>query len=96
MATVARLHSDDRYNRLTTGLPRLTGHLAQSVEQYIRLHRNQFGPVTDPAGSPSRRGRPIPRPARPVPPADRARSNNDSSRWQYVRSARAVRPLQQR
>jgi uncharacterized protein YbjT (DUF2867 family) len=47
MATVARLHSDDRYNRLTTDLPLLTGHPAQSVEQYIRLHRNRFGPVID-------------------------------------------------
>jgi uncharacterized protein YbjT (DUF2867 family) len=46
MATVARLHSDDRYNRLTTD-PRLTGHPAQSVAQYIRLHRNRFGPITD-------------------------------------------------
>jgi uncharacterized protein YbjT (DUF2867 family) len=52
MATVARLHSDDRYNRLTTDLPRLTGHPAQSVEQYIRLHRNQFGPTTDPTRQP--------------------------------------------
>jgi uncharacterized protein YbjT (DUF2867 family) len=48
MATVARLHRDDRYDRLTTDLPHLTGHPAQSVEQYIRLHRNQFGLTTDP------------------------------------------------
>jgi uncharacterized protein YbjT (DUF2867 family) len=52
VATVARLHSDDRYNRLTTDLPRLTGHPAQSVEEYIRLHRNRFGPITDPSWQP--------------------------------------------
>jgi uncharacterized protein YbjT (DUF2867 family) len=52
MATVARLHSDDRYKRLTTDLPRLTGHPAQSVEHYIRSHRNQFGPITDPTPQP--------------------------------------------
>jgi hypothetical protein len=52
MATLARLHRDDRYNRLTTDLPRLTGHPAQSVEDYIRLHRNQFSLTTDPPRQP--------------------------------------------
>lgn len=52
MATVARLHCDDRYNRLTTDLPDLTGHPAQSVEEYIRLHRNRFGPSIDPPPQP--------------------------------------------
>jgi uncharacterized protein YbjT (DUF2867 family) len=62
MATVAQLHGDDRYNRLTTDLPQLTGHPAQSVEQYIRLHRNRFGPTTDP---PRQRG-PLPQASSPT------------------------------
>ena len=43
IATMAKLHHDGRYNRMTTDLQRITGHQAQSVEQYIRLHRNRFG-----------------------------------------------------
>ena len=43
IATMAKLHHDGRYNRMTTDLQRITGHQAQTVEQYIRLHRNRFG-----------------------------------------------------
>jgi len=42
IATMAKLHHDGRYDRMTTDLPRLTGHQAQSVEEYIRLQRNRF------------------------------------------------------
>ncbi len=43
IATMAKLHHDGRYNRMTTDVQRITGHSAQSVEQYIRLNRDRFG-----------------------------------------------------
>jgi uncharacterized protein YbjT (DUF2867 family) len=45
IATMAQLHGDDRYNRLTTDVAQLTGHPAQSVEEYVRLHHSRFGTV---------------------------------------------------
>jgi uncharacterized protein YbjT (DUF2867 family) len=42
IATMARLHRDDRYNRLTHDVEDLTGRPAQSVEEYIRQRRDLF------------------------------------------------------
>jgi uncharacterized protein YbjT (DUF2867 family) len=42
IATVARLRRDDRYNRLTHDVEDLTGHPAQSVQEYIRQRRELF------------------------------------------------------
>ncbi|MET0756593.1 MAG: NAD(P)H-binding protein [Mycobacterium sp.] len=42
IATMARLHRDDRYNRATDDVERLTGRPAQTVEQYIAAHRDLF------------------------------------------------------
>jgi uncharacterized protein YbjT (DUF2867 family) len=40
--TMARLHHDGRYNRLTHDVEDLTGRPAQSVEEYIRQRRELF------------------------------------------------------
>ena len=42
LLTVATLHRDDRYNRLTTDVEDVTGRPAQSVEQYVAAHRELF------------------------------------------------------
>ncbi len=42
LLTVANLHRDDRYNRLTTDVENVTGRPAQSVEQYVAAHRELF------------------------------------------------------
>jgi uncharacterized protein YbjT (DUF2867 family) len=42
IATMARLHRDDRYNRLTHDVEDLTGRPAQSVEEYISQRRELF------------------------------------------------------
>ena len=42
IATMARLHRDDRYNRATHDVERITGHPAQSVRQYVEEHRELF------------------------------------------------------
>jgi len=42
LLTVAALHRDDRYNRLTTDVEDVTGEPAQSVEQYVAAHRELF------------------------------------------------------
>lgn len=42
IATMAQLHRDDRYNRLTHDVEEITGHPAQSVEQYVRARRELF------------------------------------------------------
>ena len=42
LLTVANLHRDDRYNRLTTDVEDVTGRPAQSVEQYVAAHRELF------------------------------------------------------
>lgn len=38
ISTMARLHREDRYNRLTHTVEDLTGHPAQSVADYVREH----------------------------------------------------------
>jgi uncharacterized protein YbjT (DUF2867 family) len=42
MATMARLHREDRYNRSTDDVERIVGRPAQSVAQYVAAHRNLF------------------------------------------------------
>ena len=43
VATMARLHRQDRYNRWTHTVKDITGHPAQTVRQYVEQHRNLFG-----------------------------------------------------
>ncbi|MDT5085759.1 MAG: hypothetical protein QOJ61_2802 [Mycobacterium sp.] len=42
IATMARLHRDDRYNRLTHDVEDVTGRPAQSVQEYISQRRELF------------------------------------------------------
>jgi uncharacterized protein YbjT (DUF2867 family) len=43
IATMARLHRDDRYNRHTRDVEDVTGHGAQTVQQYVAENRELFG-----------------------------------------------------
>ena len=43
IATMARLHRQDRYNRSTHDVESITGHGAQTVRQYVEEHRDMFG-----------------------------------------------------
>jgi uncharacterized protein YbjT (DUF2867 family) len=42
IATMARLHSEDRYNRATHDVEEITGHAPQSVREYVERHRDLF------------------------------------------------------
>jgi len=42
IATMAKLHRQDRYNRSTHDVENITGHPAQTVRQYIEQHRDLF------------------------------------------------------
>lgn len=42
IATMARLHREDRYNRSTRSVEDITGHPAQTVAQYFRQRRELF------------------------------------------------------
>jgi uncharacterized protein YbjT (DUF2867 family) len=42
IATMARLHREDRYNRLSDDVERIIGRPAQSVAQYVGQHRDLF------------------------------------------------------
>jgi len=42
ISTMARLHREDRYNRATDDVERITGRSAQTVEQYVAAHRDLF------------------------------------------------------
>ncbi len=42
IATMARLHREDRYNRATDDVERITGEPAQTVEQYVASNRGLF------------------------------------------------------
>jgi uncharacterized protein YbjT (DUF2867 family) len=42
IATMARLHRDDRYNRFTHDVEDVTGHSAQTVKQYVAENRELF------------------------------------------------------
>ncbi len=43
IATMARLHREDRYNRSTHDFEDITGHAPLSVRQYVEQHRELFG-----------------------------------------------------
>ena len=42
IATMARLHREDRYNRSTNDVERISGHPATSVRRYVEQHRELF------------------------------------------------------
>jgi uncharacterized protein YbjT (DUF2867 family) len=42
IATMAKLHRHDRYNRSTHDVESITGHPAQTVRQYVEQHRDLF------------------------------------------------------
>jgi uncharacterized protein YbjT (DUF2867 family) len=42
IATMARLHREDRYNRSTARVQEITGHPAQSVEDFVRAHKELY------------------------------------------------------
>jgi uncharacterized protein YbjT (DUF2867 family) len=42
ISTMARLHREDRYNRATDDVQRVTGRPAQTVEKYVSAHRDLF------------------------------------------------------
>jgi uncharacterized protein YbjT (DUF2867 family) len=42
ISTMVRLHREDRYNRLTDQVQVITGHPAQSVEDFVRAHRDLY------------------------------------------------------
>jgi uncharacterized protein YbjT (DUF2867 family) len=42
IATMARLHREDRYNRSTHDVEDVTGHPAETVAQYVGQHRDLF------------------------------------------------------
>jgi uncharacterized protein YbjT (DUF2867 family) len=42
LATMARLHREDRYNRATDDVEQITGRPAQTVEQYVASNRDLF------------------------------------------------------
>jgi uncharacterized protein YbjT (DUF2867 family) len=42
ITTMARLHREDRYNRSTDTVQALTGHPPQSVEDFVRTHRELY------------------------------------------------------
>jgi uncharacterized protein YbjT (DUF2867 family) len=43
IATMARLHREDRYNRSTDDVERLIGRPAETVRHYVERHRELFG-----------------------------------------------------
>jgi uncharacterized protein YbjT (DUF2867 family) len=42
IATMARLHREDRYNRSTKDVEDITGHPAQTMREYVEQHRDLF------------------------------------------------------
>jgi uncharacterized protein YbjT (DUF2867 family) len=42
IATMARLHREDRYNRASDDVERITGQPGQTVEQYVAAHHDMF------------------------------------------------------
>jgi NAD(P)H dehydrogenase (quinone) len=43
VATMARLHAQNRYDRLTRDVERLTGHPATSAMEFAARHASQLG-----------------------------------------------------
>jgi len=46
LATMARLHRENRYDRRTGDVEELTGHRGVTVEEYVRSHQSEFAPST--------------------------------------------------
>jgi hypothetical protein len=42
ISTMAQLHREDRYNRATDDVERVTGHPAQTVQQWVSAHLDLF------------------------------------------------------
>ena len=42
LATVARLHRENRYDRMTTTVEEITGQPAESVKEFVRRHIDLF------------------------------------------------------
>ena len=42
LLTVARLHRENRYDRMTTTVEEITGRPAESVEEFVRRHIDLF------------------------------------------------------
>jgi uncharacterized protein YbjT (DUF2867 family) len=47
IATMAKLHREDRYNRSTTDVEKITGRAARTVEDYVRERHDLFGCPSD-------------------------------------------------
>jgi uncharacterized protein YbjT (DUF2867 family) len=43
LVTMARLHADNRYDRLTSDVERLAGHPATTVTEFVARHAGEFG-----------------------------------------------------
>ena len=42
IATVARLHRENRYDRMTTTVEEITGRAAESVEEFVKRRSDLF------------------------------------------------------
>jgi uncharacterized protein YbjT (DUF2867 family) len=47
IATMARLHRADRYDRATDDVETVTGRAGQTVEEFVAAHREMFTPTTE-------------------------------------------------
>jgi uncharacterized protein YbjT (DUF2867 family) len=45
LVTLARMHRENRFDRLTATVEQLTGAPAQTIESYVAEHRDRFSPV---------------------------------------------------
>jgi hypothetical protein len=43
LTTIARLHAQNRYDRLTSDVEKIAGHPATSVRDFISRHATKFG-----------------------------------------------------
>jgi signal transduction histidine kinase len=43
LAVMARLHRENRYDRLTDTVEKITGRPAESVEEFVARRKNSFG-----------------------------------------------------
>ncbi len=49
IATMARLHRENRYDRVTATVEEITGRPAESVEEFVALRRDLFARDVQPA-----------------------------------------------
>jgi NAD(P)H dehydrogenase (quinone) len=54
LLTMAKLHADNRYDRLTHDVEAVTGRSATSVHDYVAKHSELFGPGKSASASGSR------------------------------------------